>query len=354
LWLRGPGWRQWATAAVGGVLVVGLAGLLIPRPVDGQAGDGPSETVAAVIQGGVPSTGISVNDERRAVLERHIRQTILLAEDVATGVAPQRDVVIWPETAVDIDPYRTPEIADAITAAAGVVGAPIVIGAIIDAPGDASMIANAGIVWDPVSGPGDAYLKRHPVPFGEFIPFRSLIAPLVGRLDRIPRDMRAGDEPGVLRAGDVVLGDVICFEVAYDEVVRDAVTAGGRVIVVQTNNATFAGLGQPEQQVAMSRLRAIEHGRAVLVAATTGISAIIGPDGSVVAEIPEGESGYLIDTVVLRDSLTLADRLGSAPEWIVALLGAAAMLWAAVRRRDGARVGHDRLRGVADDTAATA
>jgi apolipoprotein N-acyltransferase len=354
LWLRGPGWRQWATAAAGGVLVVGLAGLLIPRPVDGQAGDGPSETVAAVIQGGVPSTGISVNDERRAVLERHIRQTILLAEDVATGVAPQPDVVIWPENAVDIDPYRTPEIADAITAAAGVVGAPIVIGAIIDAPGDASMIANAGIVWDPVSGPGDAYLKRHPVPFGEFIPFRSLIAPLVGRLDRVPRDMRAGDEPGVLRAGDVVLGDVICFEVAYDEVVRDAVTAGGRVIVVQTNNATFAGLGQPEQQVAMSRLRAIEHGRAVLVAATTGISAIIGPDGSVVAEIPEGESGYLIDTVVLRDSLTLADRLGSAPEWIVALLGAAAMLWAAVRRRDGARVGHDRLRGVADDTAATA
>ena len=330
---RQRGWPQWVVAGAGGLLAIALCGLLIPRPSLGEGAGGPATAVAAVIQGGVPSTGMSVTDERREVLERHLAQTLALAEAVAKGEVPQPDVVIWPENAVDIDPYRDTALAEDITAAARAVNAPVVIGAIIDAPGDPTMIANAGIVWDPVTGPGDAYLKRHPVPFGEYIPFRSLIAPLVGRLDRVPRDMRPGDSPGILRAGDVVLGDVICFEVAYDEVVTDAVTAGGRVIVVQSNNATFAGLGQPEQQVAMSRLRAVEHGRAVLVAATTGITAVIAPDGSVVSEISEGDVGYLVESVPLRTTLSVSDRLGWAPEAIIALLGLAAMLWAGVRYR---------------------
>jgi apolipoprotein N-acyltransferase len=333
VWRRPAGWRQWATASAGGLIVIAMAGLLIPRPTAGEAFGGPPVIVAAVIQGGVPTIGLSVSDERRQVLDRHIRQTLRLAEAVAAGDAAQPSVVIWPENAVDIDPYRNTDVADAISAAARSVDAPIVIGAIIDAPGDPTMIANAGIVWDPLAGPTDAYLKRHPVPFGEYIPFRSIIAPLVGRLDRVPRDMKPGDTPGVLKAGDVVFADVICFEVAYDEVVREAVTAGGRAIVVQTNNATFAGLGQPEQQIAMSRLRATEHGRAVLVAATTGISAVIGPDGAVIAEIDEGEEGFLVDTIPLRDTLTVADRLGAVPEWLVAALGLGAMVVAGVRHR---------------------
>lgn len=330
---RRAGWRAWVAASTGGLVLIALAGLLVPRPIVGEAQGGPSSAVAAVIQGGVPSTGMTVADERRAVLERHLEQTTRLAEEVASGAVTQPDVVIWPENAVDIDPYADQAVADALTAAARAVQAPILVGAIIDAPGDPSRIANVGIVWDPETGPGDVYLKRHPVPFGEYIPFRSLIAPLVGRLDRVPRDMAPGQEAGVLQAGPVLLGDVICFEVAYDEVVHDVVTAGGRVLVVQTNNATFAGLGQPEQQIAMSRLRAVEHGRTVLVAATSGISAVIAPNGAVVAELDEANVGYLVETVALRDTLTLADRLGQVPEWILAGLGFLAMVWAAVRRR---------------------
>ena len=330
---RGPSWRAWVAASAGGLVVIALAGLLVPRPVVGESEGGPPSAVAAVIQGGVPNTGMTVADERRAVLERHLDQTLRLAEDVAEGSVPAPDVVIWPENAVDIDPYADPTVAAELTAAARAVQAPIVVGAIIDAPGDPSRIANVGIVWDPETGPDDLYMKRHPVPFGEYIPFRSLIAPLVGRLDRVPRDMAPGQEAGVLQAGPVLLGDVICFEVAYDEVVHDVVTAGGRVLVVQTNNATFAGLGQPEQQIAMSRLRAVEHGRAVLVAATSGISAVISPDGAVVAEIGEANVGALVETVALRDTLTLADRVGQVPEWIVAVLGFLAIVWAVVRRR---------------------
>ena len=317
-------------------MVLGLAGLVIPRPIDGQDAGGPAYVTAAVIQGGVPNTGMTVSDDRREVLNRHLGQTVALGEEVQAGVAPQPGLVIWPENTVDIDPYRDAEVASAITTAARAVNAPILVGAVIDAPGDPSRIANVGIVWSPESGPGEFYVKRHPVPFGEFIPFRSIIAPLVGRLDRVSRDMTAGQDPGVLQVGPARIGDVICFEVAYDDIVRDAVTAGGRALVVQTNNATFAGLGQPEQQVAMSRLRAVEHGRTVLVAATSGISVVIAPDGTVVSEIPEGDVGSLVERVPLRDSLTFADRMGAIPEWLLTAIALVAIGFALGRHRGSA------------------
>ena len=333
LLLRGPEWRRWAVAGVGGLVVIGLSGLLIPRPVDGQDAQGPPTTVAAVIQGGVPNTGISASDDRQQVLDNHVAETVALAQAVQDGEVAAPDFVVWPENSVDFDVFFDAAVQQALSVSSYAVEAPLLIGSVIDAPGDPSMIANVGVVWNAETGPSDFYVKRHPVPFGEFIPLRSLIAPLVGRLDRLPRDMIAGDEPGVLHLGPARIGDVICFEIAYDEVVRDAVVAGGRVIVVQTNNATYAGLGQPEQQVAMARLRAVEHARAVVVASTTGISAIVAPDGSVVSEIPEEQTGHLVDTVVLRDSLTVADRLGAWPEWIAAVCALVAMAYAGLRYR---------------------
>ena len=331
--VRGPRWRAWAAASAAGLVLLAVAGLVIPRPTDGEDGGGPARLTAAVIQGSVPNLGVSTTDDRQEVFRRHIAETVALGQAVADGTATQPDFVVWPENAVDFDPFADTAVAEAITAAATAVAAPVLVGAIIDAPGDPTMIANVGIAWDPVTGPGDLYAKRHPVPFGEYVPFRSLIAPLIGRLDRLSRDMMAGEQPGVLQVGDARIGNVICFEIAYDDVVHDAVVEGGRILVVQTNNATFAGLGQPEQQVAMSRLRAVEHGRAVLVAATSGISAVIAPDGSVMTEIPEGGAGALVVDVPLRDSLTIADRLGAVPEWLATAIAAAAVATALVRRR---------------------
>jgi apolipoprotein N-acyltransferase len=155
---------------------------------------------------------------------------------------------------------------------------------------------------------------------------------LVGRFDRIPRDFAPGSDPGVLQLGPARIGDVICFEVAYDREVRDVVEAGARVLVVQTNNATYGRTGQPEQQLAMSRLRAVEHGRTVLVAATSGISAIIAPDGTVTASAPEFTAASLVERVALRDALTVADRLGTWPEWLLGALGLVGMAWAAAAR----------------------
>jgi apolipoprotein N-acyltransferase len=194
-------------------------------------------------------------------------------------------------------------------------------------------VSNTGIVWDPVTGPGERYVKRHPVPFGEYIPMRSLVRRVTSKVDLVPRDFVAGTRVGVLDVGPVRVGDVICFEVAYDDLVRDVVTGGGRLLVVQTNNATFGRSGETSQQLAMGRLRAVEHGRAVLVAATSGISAVIAPDGRLVQSAPVFTREVLSAQVPTRTGTTLATRLGALPELLLSGLAVAAAGAGALRRR---------------------
>jgi apolipoprotein N-acyltransferase len=307
-------------------VAVPLLGLSVPLPTDGPS------TTAALVQGGVAEAGLDFLGEREEVLRNHVEATQKLASDVAAGRVPEPDLVIWPENASDIDPFTDPGAFDLIDGAVRDVGVPVLVGAVLDGPGP-DYVSNAGIVWSPETGPGERYVKRHPVPFGEYIPFRGQLSGLISRLDQIPRDFFAGSRPGVLDVGPVRVGDVICFEIAYDGLVRDVVDQGARVLVVQTNNATYNGTGQPEQQLAMSRLRAVEHGRAVLVAATSGISAVVTPDGEVQSRSGELTAETLVAEVPLRGSRTVATRLGGAPEWVLAGLGLAAAALAGLRAR---------------------
>ncbi len=339
---------------VGAVVAVALAGTLgglVPLPVAGEDTGGPSAVTAAVVQGDVPQAGLDAFGQREAVLRNHVRVTEQLAADVAAGRAPQPDLVVWPENSSDIDPFSDAAAAALIQQAVDAIDVPVLVGAVVSAPDDPSRAWNVGIVWGPTgtdaAGPGDHYVKQHPVPFGEWVPGRDVLARVIGRFDLVPRDFAAGDRTGVLQLGPARIGNLICFEVAYDDLVRNAVTGhgvrgelaglGGRILTVQTNNATYGRTGQPEQQLAMSRLRAVEHGRAVLVAATSGISAVVSPDGTVVSQLPEFVPGTLVADVPLRDSLTLADRVGAVPEWLATGAAVAVLLLVllgAARRRD--------------------
>ena len=268
----------------------------------------------AVIQGGTPQTGLGAMDVRRAVLDNHVRETELLAQLVATGKEPQPDLVLWPENSSDINPYTDDSAYLSISSAARAINAPILVGAVVDSFEDPETeVYNMGILWDPVSGPGETYIKNAPVPFGEFIPFRSLLTQFISRYDRVPRDFAHGVEPGIFELDGVRLGDLICFEVAVDPVVDRIVDEGASVILVQTNNATYAKSALPEQQLNIERIRAIETGRAVVVAATTGISATILPQGEVVNTLVDGETGSFVSTVPVLDQRTVGTVLGA---WI--------------------------------------
>jgi len=340
-------------ASLIGVALLSTAGGVVPIATAGTTAGGPSSVTAAVVQGSVPGVGLDFLGQREAVLQNHVKETLVLAADVKSGKTPRPDFVIWPENSTDIDPLVDQQAGDLIQTAVDAIDVPILVGAVVNVPSDPTHIWNAGIVWMPTHsatpGPTSFYVKQHPVPFGEYIPMRSLISHVTDRLDRIPRDFAAGDSTGVLQLGPARIGDLICFEVAYDELARAATIGSGvvgplagrgaRVLAIQTNNATYAHTGQPEQQLAMSRLRAIEHGRSVLIASTSGISAIIRPDGSFAGVLGESGPGYLVDQVALRDDITVSDRLGGWPEGLAVLLAAVCIAAAAVQKRRERRVG---------------
>ena len=322
--------RTRAAAALG-VAVLVAGGLALGA---GQSLPEGRQVAVALVQGNVPGDGMDALGEARTVTRNHLAATEGLARRIASGEVPPVDVVIWPENSTDIDPFRDAETRAVVDQAVEAIRVPILVGAILDGPGE-RFRRTAGVVWEPGTGPDTdrIYVKRHPVPFGEYIPFREQLLPLVGRLEQVGRETFAGVDPGVLEVGGATFGDVICFEIAYDDIVQDVVAGGAEVLVVQTNNATFGGTAQPEQQFAISRLRAIETGRSVLVAATNGISGVIGPDGTVLERTALGTQDVVVTSVVRASGRTMASRLRSWPEWVLSTLGAAGLGAAVVRRR---------------------
>lgn len=318
-------WRRPAVRLGCAALIplVGLGGwLTIP---DGASADVPRTTVA-VIQGNVPRAGLEFNAQRRAVLDNHVNETLKLAEAVQAGKQPQPDFVLWPENSSDIDPYINEDAATRIQEAADAIDAPILVGAVVQGPGE--YVSNMAILWLPETGPDATYTKRHPVPFAEYMPMRDFLRTFTELVDLLQVEFIAGDEVGTIEVPTtppIVIGDVICFEVAYDGLVADVVADGAQIITVQTNNATFGYTNEAYQQLAMSRIRAVEHGRTVLSASTSGVSAIISPNGDVVADTGLFEPGILVASVPLRTEATVASTLRSWPELIISLAGLAAV-----------------------------
>jgi apolipoprotein N-acyltransferase len=320
-------WDRVVAGTVLGAIAVPALGPAVPRP----GGEGRTVRIG-VIQGNVPGRGMEFLGDRPAVvLNNHANETHRLAEAVRAGKLPRPDIVVWPENSTDIDPYQSEYARKVIDSAAKDVGVPILVGAVANIGTENR--ATRGIVWDPVTGPGAYYDKRKLVPFGEYTPFKSLVLALSSRAKLVGRQSVAGNAPGALRMGPVTVGSVECYEVAFDDVVRDTVKAGGTPLVVQTNNATYALTNLPPQQLAMSQLRAVEHNRAVVTAATTGISAYVDPDGKVEWRTKELVPGMNVVDVPVRTKNTLASEVGALPEWVLILMGVAATMATIFRRR---------------------
>jgi apolipoprotein N-acyltransferase len=325
--------RSAAAAALLSVLVPVTAALAALPLVDDSAEDGTA-TVAA-IQGNVPRLGLDFNSQRRAVLDNHARRTEQLAADVKAGKAAKPDFVLWPENSSDLDPYRNGDARVVIDDAVRAIGVPTVVGAVVTP--DTGKLRNTLIEWDPTRGPVDTYDKRHVQPFGEYIPMRSLVRLVNSDVDRVRRDFGPGHKVGVFDLAGTKVGMVTCFEAAFDDAARDTVTHGAQLISVPSNNATFGRSEMTYQQLAMSRVRAVEHDRPVVVATTSGVSATIAPDGTVTDRTGQFQPGILVDQPTLKDTTTLATRWRSAPEWVLVALSVVAVGAGVVARRRSGR-----------------
>ncbi|MFF4261080.1 apolipoprotein N-acyltransferase [Streptomyces virginiae] len=318
------------TAALTVLTVAAPIGVgLAARPlVSDAAEDGTA--VVAVIQGNVPRLGLDFNSQRRAVLDNHVKRTVQLAEDVKAGRARKPDFVVWPENSSDLDPYAEPDAHAVIDRAVKAIGVPVAIGAVV-AP-ETGPLRNTMILWDPVKGPTVTYDKRKIQPFGERIPMRSVVRLFSSDVDRVRRDFGPGKEPGVFDMAGSGVGMVTCFEAAFDDAVRSTVQAGAQVIAVPSNNATFGRTQMTYQQLAMDRIRAVEHSRTVLVPVTSGVSAVIRPDGKIVSQTEMFTADALVAEIPLRSGRTPATVVGPLPEYALLLLAAGGLGWILDRR----------------------
>lgn len=328
-----------ALGALAGIAVMSLigGGFIRTNTTEGEGAEGTghsstSSVRVAAVQGNVPRLGLDFNAQRRAVLENHARATHELAERVSQGKAEQPEIVIWPENASDINPFVNADAAEILDEATRAIGAPILVGTVTPEH-------NRMVVWDE-DGPGDTHDKRFLQPFGEYMPFRDLLRRIIPLVDRAG-DFQPGVDNGVVAmapargggssAGEsgrnpVLIGLATCYEVAFDGAYRDAVAGGAELLSTPTNNATFGFTDMTYQQLAMSRMRAIEYDRAVVIAATSGVSAIVRPDGTVDSSTRIFTRDILEAELPLIDRKTLSAVAGPWGEWILAGIGAVAVL----------------------------
>ena len=292
------------------VVALGIAAVVAPD------GGGPVDTVdTAVVQGGGPRGFRGVETDARRVFDAHVAAT--------DGVRPAVDLVLWPEDVVDIeDRIDRTEEGDILAALADSLDTTLVAGVVEDVGG--TRFTNAAVAWGPDGRLLDRYDKKHRVPFGEYVPGRSFIERFAD-LSVIPRDAIVGRRSPRLDTPVGPLGVVISFEVYFADRARAAVRAGGRLLLVPTNAASFTTSQVPTTEVAAARLRAIEAGRDLLQAAPTGYGAVIDHRGRVHARTTLSRREVVHRTVALRNGATLYTRFGDLP---VLLLGVLVLAWA--------------------------
>jgi apolipoprotein N-acyltransferase len=306
--------RDLRWTAAGAVLTAGIVLAIAIVPLD-PVGHSPTTEVAAV-QGNAPrarNLPAQVNDDDLTLDQE--QATLKLAAEVKAGQLAAPDVVLWPENSTNIDPFDDSTIYDEIKTAVGAIDRPILVGEVLQDP-----TLNVGQLWTPSGGPGPMYIKRQLVPFGEYIPLRGFISHFTSLPNLVQTNFTPGHKAVVFNVGKIRLGDVICYEVGFDPLVRSEVTAGANLLSVQSNDADFeidGQSGESEQQIAMARLRAVESDRTVVYASITGESAIIAPDGTVVAHSEMWQQAILEARVPLVTYRTLADRVGQWPEYVI-------------------------------------
>ncbi|OKL54479.1 apolipoprotein N-acyltransferase [Bowdeniella nasicola] len=296
-----------AQVAVAGALplVAALA------PLAGNAETGSLSV--GVVQGNVPRPPLADGYEQaRRVTANHRDETVRLVKS-----DPQLDLIVWPESASDLDPRTNDDVLAMIHESVLAAKVPILVGT---QEYFENGRYNQHLLFVPDGNDVrivDSYTKQHPVPFGEYIPYRDFFAKISSDVGKVRTDMLPGQKPGIMDLAladrNVRVGDAICFEISVEDLVRDSVNRGAQVLIVPTNNASFGDSAEAAQQTDISRFRAIEFSRATVQASTVGTSAIIDPRGRIVGATELWTSDHLVAKVALRTSETFAAKAGIIP-----------------------------------------
>lgn len=309
-WLREARWKDLRT----GLPTVILAAVLLLTPAF-PTSDAGTMTVGSV-QGNGP-TGYFDHRERGDILRSQLAASAPL-------LGKEMDVLLWPEGGIGSDPLANASTAATLDALSERVEAPLLVNA-ATARGD--LVFNTSMLWRAGEGATQMHDKTHPVPFGEYVPdrwFYRMFAPDL--IDLIQREYTPGTNAPFFDVGGVGVGLAICFDVIYDDVIRQGIADGAQVFMFQTNNADFRGTDENLQQLAFARMRAIETGRSVVNISTVGTSQVIAADGSVIDGLPADVAGAMLTEVPLRTGLTPAMIIGGPLQLVLGWGSALAIL----------------------------
>ena len=337
--IGGPLLLTWATLMVGvglsmlwerrdwrPVLAIAPVAVLLAIAFVAPDGTPTGRTIeVAFVQGGGPQGTRASNTRARDVVERHLAATRTLA--------PGPDLVVWPENVIDVARFETSVERDEVAAEAERLGVPIIVGITEEAVGRDAFV-NAQVVVLPDGTISSRYEKVRRVPFGEYMPMRGLLKSLGAPVDQVPRDAVAGTGPAYLDTPEGRVAVVISWEVFFGGRARDGVGKGGLFLINPTNGSSYTGTVLQSQQVASSRLRAIETGRWLVQVSPTGFSAFVTPDGDVRQRTGVSEQAVRTEEIELRDGSTIYVRIGDLP-----IVGLAALVllasWIVLRRSPG-------------------
>ena len=341
---------QWIGVTGWGVLVIGVAaGIVLAveeekdrRPLElvgavvlgltvlgalftPQAGG--TEVRVAIVQGNSPCPRVHCENEKVRIYSSHMSLT--------DGIEPGSvDLVVWGEDSFggEVNPTFNGDVRRDMGGEAARIGAYLLAGG--TRPGEPGTFDNYNVYFDRTGEVIGEYMKRHPVPFGEYVPFRSLLG-FIPQLDDVPNDMRAGDAPVVfpLRTEDGAgfLGSVISFEGAFPRTIRSEIRAGAQLLVVATNEGSYGRGPASDQLIGMVRMSAASVGTDVVLAAVTGRSTFISADGTVRETTDLFTADVITDTVRLQTSRqTFYARIG---DWlqVLAILALGALVVEALR-----------------------
>ena len=281
--------------------------VLILVPINVQTA---GSTKALLIQGNVPELGLDFNSRAKQVFNNHVKET-----NVALKSDKKVDFILWPENAVDVDPFRDPEIYEALNTFT----TPLIVGAIVNRDKE---ILNTSILW--TKEQQNVYVKQHLTPFGEYIPLRSLASEISPLVDDV-RDFSPGDESTIFTIEAAKIAPIICYELLDDQILQDGAKSSN-LLAVQTNSATFGDSAESAQQLQITRIRAIEHSRNILSVSTTGYSAIIDYNGEVTQKTAMGTAEHLYAEVDLISSTSPRDRYG---DWALVMT----LIWLLIAAR---------------------